>query len=478
MDELMRRTGRRCPGCHARLRVADGRCAACGAAVPWRMTGPGLAVEGAAALLAAAGVIAVAVWWSGRGGDDPRVSRSAFEGVISTLPTEPPTFTPTPLAPPSVPPSTPFPPTPTPLPPVIDYSVQSGDTLYGIAIEHGVSLDDILEANADSLDSVHSLSIGQVLRIPIRSAQVADGGEEAAPGGAEGSDEAVAEAPPAGDASGAPSDAGGVTAGTGPTAEPGGADDPAPEPAGSSPEENAGSGAGAPVAPAEPIVLREARTYTIGRGDTLGRIAVEHGVLVEDLVSWNGLAGTDAILSVGESLVIEPAVIATAPPATATPVAAAVQSPRLDPNRVAALPDDEIAERAPDFPAPIEFHPLDGSLVTDETAMLRWASVGRMPPGVYYVVELREIGADPEEIGDVELLWLRSDATGVRVPAEYRPALGARRQLAWRVTIRREGSFLDGRGTVLSPTNGWRLFEWAPGSAGETATAAATPQGG
>ncbi len=454
MDEVRRRTARRCPTCHARLRASEGMCAACGATIPWRLTGVGIAVEGMAALAAAAGIVTVALLWRGRGGEWQLESRAPFEGVISIFPTEPATFTPSPPAATSLPPSTPFPPKAALLPPVIDYSVQSGDTLYGIAIEHGVSLDDILEANGETLESVHSLSIGQVLRIPNRSA--------------EGVAEPVAIA---------------EDASTGDVAENPGADDPG---AAVSIEGNEGAESAAPSSvtgaeaqpaapPAEPIILREATTYTIGRGDTLGRIAVEHGVRVEDLVLINELSGPSAILAVGDSLVIEPALVVTAVPAPKT-LASATSSilPKLDPGRVAALPDDEIGDIEPEFSAPIELAPLDGAQVTAEAAMLRWASVGRMPFSVFYVAEIREIDEVFEEVEDAEMIWLRTDATGLRVPARYRPALGAKRRLAWRVTIRREGTFLDGRGTLLSQPNHWRVFEWAPGGPPDAGIVGAT----
>ena len=384
--------------------------------------------EGAAAVAVAAALVGFALWWRGRGSGDGELSASQpFEGVISTMPTEPPTYTPAPLPLPSLPPSTPFPPTATPLPPVIDYSVQSGDTLFGIAIDHGVSLDDILEANEDTLDSVHSLSIGQVLRVPVGSSALAS------------SSETVAEAPP-----------------------------------GQEPNEPASAAEAAEVAmtveesdpsSGEPITLREATTYTVRRGDTLGRIAVEHGVRVEELVRLNELSGPSAILSIGEEVVVEPALVATAEPAqpTAVPVQATTVI-AFDEERIAALPDDETDVVGPEFQSPVELSPVEGAMVVDDTASMRWASVGRMPPGVFYVVEVGEASEDME---DFETVWIRNDSTGLRVPARFRPALGARRELAWRVTVRREGTGfgLSGRDSIISSSGVWNAFVWAPGAA-------------
>ncbi len=87
----------------------------------------------------------------------------------STSPSPVPTATPTPELPgqmasmataelPTVPP-------PTPSPQPILYTVQEGDTLSAIALAYGVSLQDLMTANAISDPNI--LSVGQVLVIPI-----------------------------------------------------------------------------------------------------------------------------------------------------------------------------------------------------------------------------------------------------------------------------------------------------------------------
>ena len=66
-------------------------------------------------------------------------------------------------------PLTPIPPTPTftptPSPTPVIHIVESGDTLFGIAIEYGVASDAIQDVNG--LDNPNALSIGQSLIIPI-----------------------------------------------------------------------------------------------------------------------------------------------------------------------------------------------------------------------------------------------------------------------------------------------------------------------
>jgi LysM repeat protein len=45
------------------------------------------------------------------------------------------------------------------------------------------------------------------------------------------------------------------------------------------------------------------RTYTVQRGDFLGKIAEQHGVTVRQLMDWNNLSSID--LEVGQVLVIK-----------------------------------------------------------------------------------------------------------------------------------------------------------------------------
>ncbi len=98
-------------------------------------------------------------------------------GCTQVLTPQPPTPTPTPpaaeaLATPTLAPEaylTPLPPTPTftptPTPTPVIHVVESGDTLFGIALEYGVSPEAIQEANG--LDNPQYLRIGQALIIPV-----------------------------------------------------------------------------------------------------------------------------------------------------------------------------------------------------------------------------------------------------------------------------------------------------------------------
>ncbi|MGC9522766.1 MAG: LysM peptidoglycan-binding domain-containing protein [Anaerolineae bacterium] len=62
-----------------------------------------------------------------------------------------------------IPPTSTFTPSPTPTP--VMHTVQQGDTLFGIALEYGVTVDGLVRVNG--LDESAYLSIGQVLIIPV-----------------------------------------------------------------------------------------------------------------------------------------------------------------------------------------------------------------------------------------------------------------------------------------------------------------------
>ncbi len=104
---------------------------------------------------------------------------TACNGVLTPLPepTNIPTSTPTPvvnnlITTPTIAPDsflTPIPPTPTftpsPTPTPVIHIIERGDTLFGVALDYGVTLDALLYANGISANDI--LRIGQALIIPV-----------------------------------------------------------------------------------------------------------------------------------------------------------------------------------------------------------------------------------------------------------------------------------------------------------------------
>jgi LysM repeat protein len=380
MASERRRSIRRCPSCGSRLPADSRQCRICGAAVPWRLTVPGVALEGVLAVGVVMVLILAVAWWRGRvEGDEPvRVDRSVPR-------MEQPTSTP-PVAPP----------------------VAQVETVAG-----------------------------------------ADGSLDPAAGG--GLEPAVATVPAEASATGDPPDV---------AAQPTG--DAVPSDATAPP-----SALTAPP-PGEPPPAAAVLQHTVVPGDTLGGIAADHGLSVDELIALNpgNLTGPNSLILVGDVLFVGAAATATAAPPAAAPAAtgapAAVGPEEAD--RVA--PEDSAPTR---YAAPLVASPRDGSTAVADSVLLQWASVGILPPGVYYVVTLRD-GADPQDKPHLE--WVTSNATALRVPASIRPALGTRRDIAWSVSIRRRAGRLVGGddGVLLSESSPWHGFTWAPGEQEEPAT--------
>ena len=129
------------------------------------------------------------------------------------------------------------------------YTVQAGDTAFYIATIHGLTLVELIEANG--LENADYLYEGQVLQIP-------GCGEGAA------------------------------------TSEPGGGQPSAPT---TVPGESAQPGASPQAPPGTTI-------HVVQAGENLFRISLRYGVTVEDIVAANNLGSADAILRVGQELII------------------------------------------------------------------------------------------------------------------------------------------------------------------------------
>jgi LysM repeat protein len=123
------------------------------------------------------------------------------------------------------------------------YMVQSGDNLFRIATERGLTVQDLMEANPDLVGDPPILQVGQLLNLP-------DCGE-------------------------------GETAQTSPQAT-------------------------SPVATVALNVPAGGEVYVVRAGDTLYTIALSHGVSVQDIINANNLPNPDR-LDIGQEIIIPPA---------------------------------------------------------------------------------------------------------------------------------------------------------------------------
>ena len=92
----------------------------------------------------------------GVGGDDPSASPTASTSAA------PATATPEP--------------TPEPEPTPQTYTIQEGDTLSGIAQDNGLSLEELLTANEETIEDPNQIAVGDVIIIPVPPPDEVDGG--------------------------------------------------------------------------------------------------------------------------------------------------------------------------------------------------------------------------------------------------------------------------------------------------------------
>jgi LysM repeat protein len=97
----------------------------------------------------------------------------AVDNLVTARPTDVPTYTPPATAAPTEPPGTAVPPAPTTAPETAVHVIVSGDSLYGIALQYGVTIDDILAVN-EGMTTESFLGIGQELRIPAAQSDEAE----------------------------------------------------------------------------------------------------------------------------------------------------------------------------------------------------------------------------------------------------------------------------------------------------------------
>lgn len=478
----------RCAVCGAHLEAAQEQCPVCGAErrlVPTRHASTLMSVSAGLLLLAAIAVLgarlrpdsgaaatgdtltsAVSQPAGALAARDVTVTPTEAAGALipSLVTDDTPTSTPssTATAEPTATPTA----TASPAPTTASYVVQKGDTLLGIALAHDVSLEELLAANG--LDEKAVLSIGQALALP--------GGSPAAE-----APEAAAAAPPAPTA--APATPVVYTVASGDTlmsiASAHGLDWQELAAANGLSQKSVLSigqeltipvtpTEAAPVATAEPTAAEAeaARTplpteaptatpavvtYTVAKGDTLGKIAVQYDVSVDEIAAANDISST-AMLSIGQALVIPgttpEATIAPSPTVTETlsPTVTATRS------RASAVSTGSQAPRLK-YAAPELLSPTDGArFVGDQDApLLSWVSVGILEEGEWYRLRVWATAGKSEP----QVIW--TQATSWRLDPALRPEGGAEYHWQVQVATRTDDGALD---QPLSDLSAKRTLTW------------------
>jgi LysM repeat protein len=117
---------------------------------------PRVAVLAIALIIAALALFVIGPDLLGIGRDDDRPTTSASPSAAA------PTASPEPT------------PIPEPTPQV--YVIKEGDTLSGIAREFGLTLDQLLAANADTITNPNLIAVGDEIIIPVPPTDEVDGG--------------------------------------------------------------------------------------------------------------------------------------------------------------------------------------------------------------------------------------------------------------------------------------------------------------
>jgi LysM repeat protein len=250
------------------------------------------------------------------------------------------------------------------------------------------------------------------------------------------------------------------------------------------------------------------QTYTVQSGDTLGEIATEFDITVEELKAYNGLVSDD--IGEGQSLLIPPPTPTPGPPPTAEPgVPTASPAPYLlhtvragdtlstiaeqygvsvvDIRRANNIPEDSetinvdhvltIPQHTPTpeaqaetfvsgtptpimaYSAPEMLYPPDGTTFTgaDAVAILQWAAIGILKDKEYYKLEFIVPTAEGKTTVNVY-----QRATAWRVSEDLLPPADiVDRTCSWRVSVVRLVTE-SGNPTykVISQTVKRRTFTW------------------
>ena len=426
------RLSEHCGKCGARLAAPSEACPICGALRIAHRRHLSAGTVARLVIVLFVGIVGLVGWRLHRW----ELLRDRFQALASEPTQEPtpspyPTWTPRPTeAPTAVPSVTPQPtrtlvPTATPIPTVMPtatvevlrYTVASGDTPLGIALQFGVELVDLL--NLNDLEETALLQIGQELVISGSS-----GGplleQEAATGAAATSAATPTAAPALVSAAGATSQAA-ETSSDAPDPLPDAAEptstplDPGQAPrlasaaaagpvdTGSVDAERASSPTMTPASTATPDLYR----HVVEQGDMLLSLAQRYDVTVEEIIKGNKLS-PQALLNIGQRVIIPN--ITNTPTLSPTPEVTETPTPTITPSPT--VPPKSIRPTYP-YQAPVPLAPVNGATIVgvDQDVVLNWASVGILSDDEWYLVELWLPGTDKPLAS-----WTK--ATSLRVASE------------------------------------------------------------
>ena len=174
---------------------------------------------------------------------------------------------------------------------------------------------------------------------------------------------------------------------------------------------------------------QEQVTHVVQSGEYLSLIAAKYDLEVEAIAEANDMA-VDAILQIGQKLIIPPAGGAGAPVASptprATPTSSRTPTSAPTPSPLPVVPTLAYPYRAPHLLAPVDGAEFAGSRAS---IMLNWTSVGVLGSDEWYLLQVGTI----EENAQVIEVWRK--ATSWRVPSDLYPGEQAPLTFTWQVFV-------------------------------------------
>ena len=188
--------------------------------------------------------------------------------------------------------------------------------------------------------------------------------------------------------------------------------------------------------------------YVVAKGDTLSSIAARYDVDLADLAKANDITA-DAVLSIGQELVIPSIPVTPSPTLTVTPTLTPTPMPTPTPTLIRRT--ETYPYRAPFLLCPIQDAAYQGAAAH---VLLDWTSVGILDANEWYLVELWPAGTTRDAID----FWTK--ATSWRPdPALFPDNWADVSHFSWCVTVvERLPSNPPWR--AISPTSLTRQFFW------------------
>jgi hypothetical protein len=202
-----------------------------------------------------------------------------------------------------------------------------------------------------------------------------------------------------------------------------------------------------PVPPGVTVVPVEAQLmdYTIKDGETILGVAMQNNVTLAQLDQLNpelqffncdfsnpsGGPDCNVPLSVGQ--------IVKVPAPTPTPTLSPTPS------------GSETPTPTPTYVPPMLIFPPEGATAQGGSIQLQWVSVGILPPGYYYGVEVNDAEGNPVKFSITR-------ETSFTLGSELAPAAGTTRELQWRVRV---GTVTED--SIFHPSGAestWRALHW------------------